>query len=111
MEGRHDSLVAAAEMIVKADSLPERMGGNMVCTVGTINGFPNSRNIIQDRTHFTVDIRSWDDEHALAAWNVLLKDFEEISQRRGCPMRCEVTWRVEHAAFNTTMKEKVLSKA
>ncbi|MCE5243196.1 MAG: M20 family metallo-hydrolase, partial [Desulfobacteraceae bacterium] len=37
MEGRHDALVAAAEMILKVNRLPERMGGNMVATVGEIH--------------------------------------------------------------------------
>ena len=62
MEGRHDALVAAAEMILKVNQLPGRMGGNLVATVGKIQNYPNSRNIIPDRVHFTVDIRSWDDD-------------------------------------------------
>ena len=61
MEGRNDALCAAAEMILKVNYLPDKMGGNMVATVGEIQNYPNSRNIIPDRVHFTVDIRSWDD--------------------------------------------------
>ena len=34
-----------------------RMGGNMVATVGEIQNYPNSRNIIPDKVHFTVDIQ------------------------------------------------------
>ena len=45
MEGRHDALSAAAEMILKLNQLPDRMGGNMVATVGEIQNYPNSRNI------------------------------------------------------------------
>jgi metal-dependent amidase/aminoacylase/carboxypeptidase family protein len=60
MEDRHDVLAAAAEKIVKASRLPQRMGGNMVATVGEIQNHPNSRNTIPERVHFTVDIRSWD---------------------------------------------------
>ena len=68
MEGRNDALCAAAEMILKVNGLPQKMGGNMVATVGEIQNYPNSRNIIPDKVHFTVDIRSWDDEHAISAW-------------------------------------------
>ena len=111
MEGRHDALCAAAEMILKVNSLPERMGGNLVATVGEIQNYPNSRNIIPDRVHFTVDIRSWDDDHALEAWELVRKDFEDIAARRGCPIRIEETWRVEHSPFDEKLVQRILSVA
>ncbi len=111
MEGRHDALCAAAEMILKVNGLPERVGGNLVATVGEIQNYPNSRNIIPDRVHFTVDIRSWDDEHALEAWEAVRRDFEEIARRRGCPIRIEETWRVEHSPFAGRLVERVLETA
>ena len=103
MEGRHDALCAAAEMILKVNQLPEAMGGNMVATVGEIQNYPNSRNIIPDKVHFTVDIRSWDDDHALNAWERLRNDFETIARQRGCPIRIEETWRVEHSPFDENL--------
>ena len=94
MEGRRDALVAAAEMILKVRELPAKMGGNMVATVGELQNYPNSRNIIPDRVHFTVDIRSWDDDLALRSWDDVKADFEAIAARHGCPLRAEETWRV-----------------
>lgn len=41
-------------MMVKTNQLPQRMGGNMVATVGEIQNYPNSRYIVPDRVHFTV---------------------------------------------------------
>jgi N-carbamoyl-L-amino-acid hydrolase len=111
MEGRHDALCAAAEMILKVDALPARMGGNMVATVGEIQNYPNSRNIIPDKVHFTVDIRSWDDDHALKAWELVRKDFETIAARRGCPIRIEETWRVGHSPFDEKMVQRILNIA
>jgi len=111
MEGRHDALCAAAEMILATNTLPDRMKGNMVATVGEIQNGPNSRNIIPDRVHFTVDIRSWDDDHALKAWELLKKDFQEIASRRGTPIRIEETWRVPHAPFNEKLVQRVLDTA
>ena len=111
MEGRHDALCAAAEMILKVNELPGRMGGNMVATVGEIQNYPNSRNIIPDKVHFTVDIRSWDDEHALKAWELVKKDFQDIAVRRGCPIRIEETWRVEHAPFDQKLVRMVMDSA
>ncbi len=111
MEGRHDALCAAAEMILKVNQLPDRMGGNMVATVGEIQNYPNSRNIIPDKVHFTVDIRSWDDDLAIRAWDLVRKDFEEIAQRRGCPIRIEETWRVEHSPFDEKLVQRILDIA
>ena len=111
MEGRHDALCAAAEMILATNTLPDRMQGNMVATVGEIQNGPNSRNIIPDKVHFTVDIRSWDDDHALRAWDLLKKDFQEIAARRGTPIRIEETWRCPHAPFNETLVQRVLDTA
>jgi len=111
MEGRHDALCAAAEMILKVNELPGRMGGNMVATVGEIQNYPNSRNIIPDKVHFTVDIRSWDDDHALKAWELVKKDFQDIAARRGCPIRIEETWRVEHAPFDRRLVQMVMDSA
>ncbi len=111
MEGRHDALCAAAEMILKVNALPDRMGGNMVATVGEIQNYPNSRNIIPDKVHFTVDIRSWDDDHALKAWALVRKDFEAIAARRGCPIKIEETWRVEHSPFDEKLVQRILQAA
>ncbi len=111
MEGRHDALCAAAEMILKVNDLPARMGGNMVATVGEIQNYPNSRNIIPDKVHFTVDIRSWDDDLAIDAWEKLKEDFEAIARRRGCPIRIEETWRVEHSPFDERLVQRVLDNA
>ena len=111
MEGRHDALCATAEMILKVNELPDRMGGNMVATVGEIQNYPNSRNIIPDKVHFTVDIRSWDDEHALKAWELVRKDFEDIAAHRGCPIKIEETWRVEHSPFDEKLVQGILTTA
>ena len=111
MEGRHDALCAASEMILKVNELPAKMGGNMVSTVGEIQNYPNSRNIIPDKVRFTVDIRSWDDDLALNAWEDVKKDFEEIAKRRGCPIRMEEIWRVEHSPFDKNLVQRVMDTA
>jgi len=111
MEGRNDALCAAAEMILKIDQLPEKMGGNMVATVGEIHNSPNSRNIVPDGVHFTVDLRSWDDELANRAWDDARSDFETIAARRGCSIRIEETWRVNHMPFDSKLVQLVLDNA
>ncbi len=111
MEGRHDALCAAARMILKVNELPDRMNGNLVATVGEIQNEPNSRNIIPDKVHFTVDIRSWDDDLALKAWDLVKQDFQKIAQQSGCPIRIEETWRVEHSPFDEKLVQNILNSA
>jgi len=111
MEGRHDALSAVAEMILQVERLPQKMGGNLVATVGAIHNYPNSRNIISDKVHFTVDIRSWDDLHALNAWNDLQREFLAIAERRGCSITIEETSRVEHAQFDLRLVQRVSDTA
>jgi len=108
MDGRRDALCAAAEMILKVNDLPSRMGGNMVATVGEIRNYPNSRNIIPGSVHFTVDIRSWDDDLASRAWDDLKEDMKGIAENRGCTLRLEDTWRVEHAEFDKSLVKLIL---
>ena len=111
MEGRRDALCAAAEMILEVNALPEKMGGNMVATVGEIQNQPNSRNIIPGEVHFTVDIRSWDDEAALRAWEALEKELRAIAERRGCLLEIEETWRLGHSSFDPALVQRVLESA
>ena len=61
--------------------------------------------------HFTVDIRSWDDDHALKAWELLKKDFQAIAARRGTPIKIDETWRVAHAPFDEKLVQRVLETA
>ena len=111
MEGRSDTLVAAAEMILRVRDLPAAMGGNLVATVGELRNHPNSRNVIPGATHFTVDIRSWDDDLAVRAWDRLEEELTEIAAANGCAIRTEVTWRVQHNEFDRALVELVQKKA
>ncbi|MDC7227095.1 MAG: M20 family metallo-hydrolase [Spirochaetales bacterium] len=106
MIGRNDALLAFSEMNMVVNKVAHQMG-NMVGTVGEIQNYPNSRNIIPDAVHFTVDIRSWDDEHAIKAWEMMKKEFEVIAERRGCPIRTEETWKVAHAPFDQDLWDRV----
>ena len=108
MAGRNDALVAAAEMILAVSALPEKVGGNLVATVGEIHNLPNSRNIIPDRVHFTVDIRSWDDAHCRSAESELKTDFERIAEKHGCPVRMEDIWQVDHMPFDQRLLDLIL---
>jgi len=110
MVGRNDALLAFSEMNMVVNKVAHQMG-NMVGTVGEIQNYPNSRNIIPDGVHFTVDIRSWDDDHAIKAWEMMKKEFEVIAERRGCPIRTEEFWKVAHAPFDQGLHDRVMDVA
>jgi N-carbamoyl-L-amino-acid hydrolase len=107
MNARKDALVAAAEMILKVNDLPAKMGGDLVATVGEIQNSPNSRNIIPDRVRFTVDIRSWDDPFKNQAAEAIKKEFSQIGQKRGCPVRMEPIWDIPHTEFDSNLVGRV----
>jgi beta-ureidopropionase / N-carbamoyl-L-amino-acid hydrolase len=107
MNARQDALVAAAEMILKVNDLPAKMGADLVTTVGEIQNFPNSRNIIPDRVRFTVDIRSWDDPFKNRAAEAIKKEFTEIGQKRGCSVRVDVIWEIPHTEFSSNLVGRV----
>jgi N-carbamoyl-L-amino-acid hydrolase len=58
-----------------------------------------------------VDIRSWDNDHALKAWDRLKKDFQDIAGPHGTPLTIDETWRVKPAVFNERLVQRVLETA
>ena len=106
-------MIAAANLIQTVQMIQTREISNLRSTIimfGKIAAGTKS-NIIPDKVHFTVDIRSWDDDHAIKAWEDVRVDFETIAQRRGCPIKIEETWRVEHSPFDEKLVQRVLNTA
>lgn len=63
MTMRQDALVGASEIIRKFDELVKKEGTETtVGTVGSMQVFPNSRNIIAEKVEFTIDLRDIDVE-------------------------------------------------
>uniref|UniRef100_UPI00333EFFA6 Zn-dependent hydrolase n=1 Tax=Castellaniella defragrans TaxID=75697 RepID=UPI00333EFFA6 len=72
MEMRRDALLAAARLIESVNAIALRHAPHGRGTVGWIDNFPNSRNVIPGRVRLSVDLRAADDQilnamdHALA---------------------------------------------
>jgi N-carbamoyl-L-amino-acid hydrolase len=111
MEGRADALVAAAGMVLAVQDVPAKLGGGLVATVGELHVTPNSRNVVPGRARFTIDIRSWDDELALAAWESLRPEFARIAAGQGCTVSTEEVWRVQHNEFAPGLVARVRDTA
>ena len=62
MNARRDCMPAAAEIILKLESLARSYGNtHTVATVGKLNVFPNASNVIAGEVSFTIDIRDIDE--------------------------------------------------
>ncbi|MFC7785233.1 M20 family metallo-hydrolase [Rossellomorea sp. GCM10028870] len=80
MTMRQDALVGASEIIRKFDELVKREGtGTTVGTVGSMQVFPNSRNIIAEKVEFTVDLRDIDVEARTKLEEKLYQIIEETA--------------------------------
>lgn len=60
MKVRRDALQGAARMITEAYRIANSRAPNACATIGVIEGFPNSINVIPGRVKFTVDLRNPD---------------------------------------------------
>ncbi|WP_395043660.1 M20 family metallo-hydrolase [Flavobacterium sp.] len=79
---RKDALVGAAEIIVAVNEIATQVPGNpTVGTVGTLNVFPASRNIIPEEVIFTVDLRDIDLERRNRYEKQLRDRIESITQK------------------------------
>lgn len=82
MEGRQDSMAAAARMI-QAVSQRGKEAIPQVATVGRIHCEPNTINIIPDSVEFSIDVRDFDQAKIEATYDLLWKDFDAIAHDEG----------------------------
>jgi allantoate deiminase/N-carbamoyl-L-amino-acid hydrolase len=79
---RKDALVGAAEIIVAVNEIANQIpGAPTVGSVGTINVFPASRNIIPEEVVFTIDLRDIDLERRNRYEKQLLERIESITKK------------------------------
>lgn len=79
---RKDALVGAAEIILAVNQIATQIpGAPTVGTVGTINVFPASRNIIPEEVEFTIDLRDIDLERRNRYEKQLREQIGAITQK------------------------------
>ncbi|WP_270180215.1 Zn-dependent hydrolase [Alkalihalobacillus sp. CinArs1] len=80
MNLRKDAMVGASEIISKFDRMVKEKGKDTtVGTVGSVQVFPNSRNIIPEKVEFTIDLRDIDLEHRTKLEQELYTIIEDTS--------------------------------
>lgn len=81
---RKDALLGAAEIVVALNEIATQVPGNpTVGTVGTMNVFPASRNIIAEEVVFTIDLRDIDLHRRHRYEKQLMEKIETITQKNG----------------------------
>jgi allantoate deiminase len=88
---RRDALAGAAECIVAIEEFCRTDEGGLVGTVGYINAMPGATNVIPGQVSFTIDIRSASDAHRKLAVADIVRQIENIAERRKLVLQVDVT--------------------
>ena len=111
MEMRHDSLLAAAEVITETEKLAYRTGNDCVATVGRIKVEPDIVNIVPGRTSFIVDLRQFDKDLFYKAHDELNAIVKNAAEKRGLTWTMENPVNVPPVVFDTDMVDTVENAA
>ena len=89
MHLRHDAVAGAAEWIVAVERTAKSNAG-LVATVGQIEANPGATNVIAGEARVTLDVRHQSDDVCVRATEWLIRQAEEIAERRGLTLRRNV---------------------
>jgi N-carbamoyl-L-amino-acid hydrolase len=105
MEGRRDALVGAAELIVAARKIGNRLNGRS--TVGVIESQPQSRNTIPGRVFMTVDFRHPDNDELTRMDAEMRAAAADIAARHRLEVKLEQIWYFPPSPFAKELVEAV----
>jgi beta-ureidopropionase / N-carbamoyl-L-amino-acid hydrolase len=81
MEGRHDALVAAAEVVLFVKAIALKMPSQPVATVGFLTVAPNAVNIVPGQVELTVDMRDLSQDCLDEMKDLLDRELQAIAAR------------------------------
>ncbi|MFH0848545.1 MAG: Zn-dependent hydrolase [archaeon] len=90
MNLRKDALAAASEFVLALEDICRSEVEGVVGTVGTLNVFPDSMNVVPGRVELGVDIRSVSAEAKRKAKELALHQAREIAETRGLNLETNV---------------------
>ncbi|WP_280191681.1 Zn-dependent hydrolase [Delftia sp. PS-11] len=80
---RRDALLAASALVAEVNRIAMERLPHARATVGSLEVFPNSRNVIPGRVRFSVDLRAPGDEQLLEMDTALRAACERVAAERG----------------------------
>ena len=89
MELRKDALLAASELIAEVNRIAVDRKPHARGTVGSLEVFPNSRNVIPGRVKFSVDLRAPDDQQLSEMDLAIRNAVERVAEQRGLVIEIE----------------------
>ena len=111
MHTRRDAYVGAADVAKAVRELTATGGDDLVGTVGSVDVWPNSINVIPERVTFTVDVRSYDNDTIDAAVDRVRREVEHAAEREGVEYDLEELMRIDAAPFDDDCIETVAMAA
>ncbi|SIR87657.1 N-carbamoyl-L-amino-acid hydrolase [Haladaptatus litoreus] len=99
MNLRYDALVATSDVVESVRRIAGTEGEDLVGTVGSLDVFPNSINVIPERVEFTIDFRSYDNDVVDAAVERVQREIEWAAEREGVDWEFEEIMRVDADPF------------
>ncbi|ASF38873.1 Zn-dependent hydrolase [Halobacillus halophilus] len=109
MHLRKDALMAAAEIMNQLEK--EITTTDVTVTVGKISVSPNSVNCVPGEAHFTVDIRSANDDLRKEAFEGTMNTIRRVSQNRDVGVEMTELWETEKIDFDRSITEVIENSA
>jgi N-carbamoyl-L-amino-acid hydrolase len=111
MSTRKDALVGAARLVDQVNKIGLANAPLACATVGLLQVFPNSRNVIPGEVFFTVDFRHPDDA-VLSKMDAALREFAQTTAKElGLEMEFEEIWYSPPVPFNKSCVDSVREAA
>ncbi|MGA9980790.1 MAG: allantoate amidohydrolase [Candidatus Sulfotelmatobacter sp.] len=106
MHLRHDAIAAAAEWISAVEHLAQSTPA-LVATVGRIEAKPGATNVIAGEALFTLDVRHSSNEVRIRTVDDLMRQSEEIAQRRGLSVRRNILLNQQAVAMDPFLVNQI----
>ena len=106
MHLRHDALTAAAEWTVAVERAAQSEP-NLVATVGRVEAKPGAANVIAGEARVSLDVRHKSDDVRRHATEALLRQAEEIAERRGLSFQSNILLKQNAVAMGPFLVDQV----
>nr|WP_145158916.1 Zn-dependent hydrolase [Paenibacillus terrae] len=107
MSYRADALAGAADMIVRVEEMAKRAGNGVVATVGRIEAWPNTPNVIPGEVRFSLDIRHTESWMLNEFSDSALETFQEIAAARKLQVKTDCWLKTEPVPMDGTLAGRI----
>ncbi|WP_404297431.1 Zn-dependent hydrolase [Halomonas sp.] len=111
MRLRHDAGYAAMATATFVRELVNRIGGDQVGTVGSLEIAPNLVNVVANHARFTVDLRNTDNDLLKQAEQELANFVERLAVQEGIQVERRTLARFDPVPFDAAMVDRVEASA